>query len=97
VNSKEKVLFRRTKKWQEFRSFILEKYEYTCFICGIKKKKGLHVHHINEEKYGNEVEKDVVLLCSTHHKLIEYLLRRKVLDIDDFCKKLKEIYLKSKF
>lgn len=100
MNSSEKTKYRNTKKWKEFRKFILDKYDYTCYICKIrkpgKKSRYLQIHHLDEHAYGKETEDDIELLCSDDHKLVEKLLRRKEFDIDKFCMRLKEVYLNSK-
>lgn len=100
MNSNEKIKYRNSKKWKDFRRKLLVSCNYTCQICGIqkrgKKSRYLQIHHINPESYGEESEDDVVVICSADHELIEKLLRRKEFDIDEFCAKLKEIYLKSK-
>ncbi|OQY40937.1 MAG: hypothetical protein B6229_00440 [Spirochaetaceae bacterium 4572_7] len=96
MNSKEKKKFRQTKKWKEFRKVMLEKVDYKCQMCSIKKKKGLHIHHINEEAYGKETSSDVVVLCSLCHREIERLLKRKEFDINIYILQLKNYYNESK-
>lgn len=90
----EKNKYRQTKDWKDFRKRILEDRNYTCEICNTKKKKGLHIHHINESKYGNETDEDVVILCPTCHKLVEWMLSRtkNTINLNDFCKNLKWVY-----
>jgi len=58
----------------------------------------MHIHHIDPSKYGSETLEDVVPLCSTCHKHIEWLLKRtkNKVDINVYTEKIKEIYLKSK-
>jgi hypothetical protein len=101
MTSQEKTKYRRSKKWKDFRKHLLENSEYTCQICGSVKKgkqsKRLHIHHTNEDAYGEEDDKDVVVICAADHELIERLLRRKHLDIDEFCANLKKVYEDSKY
>jgi len=100
VTSKEKRNYRATKKWKNFRRYLIKKNDNTCYICGIRKTgkqtRYLQIHHLDESTYGNETEKDVIPLCSADHELIEKFLRRKEFDIDLFCERLKEIYWISK-
>ena len=100
MTSKEKCKYRATKKWKNFRKRIIAKYRNRCYVCGIEKRgkqtRYLQVHHLNEDAYGDEKEDDVTLLCSADHELVEKFLRRKEFDIDEYCSRLKEIYLKSK-
>jgi 5-methylcytosine-specific restriction endonuclease McrA len=98
VDGKEKSKYRQTKKWKDFRKRILKERDYTCEICDTRKKKGMHIHHYDESTYGNETSEDVLVSCSTCHKLIEWLLSRtkNKVDIDVFCNNLKKAYEKSK-
>jgi len=98
MNSKEKNKYRSSKDWKVFRTKLLEENNYTCQVCGTKKKKGLHIHHINESAYGKETFNDVVVLCSSCHKIIEWLLSKtkNPVNIDSFCENLKGVYLKTR-
>lgn len=98
MNGKEKNKYRNSKKWKKFRNTLLEEKNYTCEVCNIKKKKGMHIHHINEDAYGNEDFDDVVVLCPSCHKTIEWLLSRtkNPVNIDLFCENLKDVYLKTR-
>lgn len=97
MTSKEKVKYRSSKKWKDFRKNILEERDYRCEICGIQKKKGLQIHHLNPNTYGKETKDDVLVLCPADHKGLERLLRRtkNKVDIDEYCKNLKDAYYKS--
>jgi len=93
MDVKEKNKYRQSRQWKEFRKRILKDRDYTCEVCKIKKKKGLHIHHFDESAYGREKESDVVLLCSVCHRLVEWILSRtkNKIDIDDFCNNLKRV------
>lgn len=71
MTSKEKTAYRKTTKWKEYRQHKLEESDYTCALCGIHKKKGLQIHHINPAAYGNERDEDTVVVCFMCHKFIE--------------------------
>lgn len=99
MDSKEKKKYRQSKKWKAFRKKLLKEADNKCYISGVKKtgksKRFLQIHHINPESYGRETSDDVVVLSAAQHKLIENLLKRKDFDIEEYCKRLKEIYYKS--
>ena len=80
MNSVEKKKYRRSKKWQTFRQEILKKRQYRCELCGQNKTKknshGLHLHHYNEENYGNETEQDIKIVCRACHKWLELQYRK---------------------
>ena len=92
MDSKEKKLYRSTKKWRDFRQQRLKDVNNTCQMCKIKKKKNLHLHHINEDAYGDEKPADVVVLCALCHKELERLLKRKEFDIGIYLVQLKHYY-----
>ena len=57
------------KEWMELRLSILERDNYTCQNCGLKKTKGLHVHHIIPWRESKNNEKSNLLtLCNYCHK-----------------------------
>jgi 5-methylcytosine-specific restriction endonuclease McrA len=97
MNGKEKSKYRSTKQWKDFRKKLIENNNYQCEICGVRKKKGLHIHHLDEDAYGRETKEDVVVVCSTCHKLIEWMVSRTKnrIDINDYCENLKDVYLKT--
>lgn len=97
MTSKKKTIFRRTSAWKNWRKYLLQKRNYTCEICGIVKKKGLQVHHLDEEHYTDLNPIKFRCLCQTCHKQIEWLLSKtkNPVDIDNYIKNLKEIYLLS--
>jgi 5-methylcytosine-specific restriction endonuclease McrA len=89
--------YRKTKKWTDIRKKVLKDRDYTCEMCGIRKKNRLHVHHINPEAYGNETLDDLVVLCAMCHKhAIERFLRRKEFDVRKYAKNIVRIYEGSK-
>ena len=93
MTTKEQTAYRATPKWIAFRLHVLEKRNYSCYVCGITKKKGQHIHHLSTTTYGKETPSDVVVLCSSCHRLVERLLRRtkNKTDINLFCKRLKKL------
>lgn len=98
MTKEEQDAFRRTKQWKEFRDELLKDRDYTCEICGVKKKRGMSIHHYDPDNYDDLQPHKFAVLCRfCHTSLLERkLLRRKDLDIDLFCKNLKEIYHKSR-
>jgi len=60
----------KTKKWFEFRAWILEYYGEKCFSCG--KSERLQVHHrwyIDKRKAWEYNTKDMEIYCYKCHKL----------------------------
>lgn len=53
-------------RWEEMKSYIKEKFNYTCQRCGATKNP-LHVHHKTYENFGNEDPSDLELLCRECH------------------------------
>ncbi|MCG8453433.1 MAG: HNH endonuclease [Spirochaetales bacterium] len=72
MTSREKKNYRQTKKFKTLRSHLINERGPYCELCGVKrpKGKGLHVHHIDPNAYGNEQPEDLALLCPTCHKHI---------------------------
>ena len=92
----EKIKFRSTKIWKDFRHTQLIKHSFTCQICGIKRKKLLNLHHLNEDNYTDLNENNFALLCPSCHKEVERLIRRKIVDIDVYANQMKEVFIKTK-
>jgi len=92
--AKKKAKFRSSKKWKDFIKKKKQDCNHTCFICGIKKKKGLHVHHCNPEKYEDLNQGFYVLCNACHRSLIERLVSMKSydLDINKICRNIKKVY-----
>jgi 5-methylcytosine-specific restriction endonuclease McrA len=65
----------RSKKWRDFRTKLLKKRGKHCTACNIYKKR-LEFHHITYERFGNELESDVVILCHSCHKLVTRMYLR---------------------
>lgn len=53
--------------WRRKRKLVLKRDDYTCCMCGKKKKKGMHVHHSTYKRLGDEDLRDLVVLCSGCH------------------------------
>jgi len=71
-SSQQKAVYRKSPKWNKLREIVLERDGHTCQICGLIKKRGLHVHHVDELKYNEPDEFDyLVTLCQNCHRFIE--------------------------
>ena len=80
-NSTDKIKFRQTKKWKEFREKMIKEVNYTCQLCNTtyvgKRKRLLNIHHLDEENYDDLNPKKFRVLCSTCHRdIVEKLLLR---------------------
>jgi hypothetical protein len=99
-DAKRKSKFRATSKWKNFSHKKKEEANWCCYICGVNmkyNKKKLHLHHTDETHY-EDLDKPFYVLCnSCHRSLVERLVSRTKnrVDIDDFCAKLKEVYLET--
>ena len=94
--ARKKSTFRSSKKWKNWRIYMLEKQDYTCFMSGFKRKKGLQVHHCDPDNYEDLKEEKFLVLTNAEHRLLERLLSRKDFNIDLYCKNLKTAYKRSK-
>jgi predicted HNH restriction endonuclease len=76
---------------------LIKKNDHRCELCGVEKRgketSKLQVHHLKPSEYTRLDESAFILLCaSCHRNLLERLLKRKEMDIDDFCEKLRNAY-----
>lgn len=58
------VDYLRGAHWQRVKLFFKKK-NSRCYLCF--SKNDLHVHHISYKNIGNELKKDLVVLCSVCH------------------------------
>ena len=96
MTQRERRNYRQTKKWKEFRAFLLDEAEHRCWVCNGFKRKGLQIHHVNPQAYGKEEPIDCVVLCNSCHRELERLLRKKKLDIEEYQKNQKWLYEEGK-
>ena len=92
MTQKDRRRYRQTKKWKEFRAYLLDKAENRCYVCKGFKRKGLQIHHLDPSTYGDEKPEDCIVLCSSCHKELERLLRKKNLNINDYQKNMRWLY-----
>lgn len=76
LNSHQKSIFRRSKEWKLFRLELLNQRGSVCQCCGVKKKNGLQIHHLNPADYEALIPEDFSILCSTCHDIVELLFKR---------------------
>lgn len=69
---KEYRAFLQSKAWKEFRAGVIKKRGRKCEACGLLTSlRFLHLHHKTYERFGGkELQKDVVLLCKSCHRLV---------------------------
>ena len=60
--------------WQKNREMALKAANYKCYVCG--RPFELQVHHLSYAHIGYETLNDLVVLCETHHKVIESVKKR---------------------
>jgi 5-methylcytosine-specific restriction endonuclease McrA len=60
--------FYATAQWYDVRDYILLRDDFTCQQCGVRKNKGLHVHHKKAKiDGGNESPDNLITLCNSCH------------------------------
>ena len=72
MKENEHTKFRRSKEWKQFRANILRFREYTCELCGTKRRKGkgLHIHHLFPTDYKWLDGRLFKVVCPACHKYI---------------------------
>lgn len=56
-----------SSQWKTLRSSIIEKRGHKCEKCGASKGT-IHAHHLTYERFMNELESDIMLLCVPCHE-----------------------------
>lgn len=56
-------------RWHKLRSYIIDRDNFMCRICGVGVEGKLNVHHINHDATDN-TPRNLVTLCSECHKAI---------------------------
>lgn len=79
AQTSQHALFRRTKKWLNFRKYMLKEHPY-CAFCGSNRATRT-VHHIydcqTEEEYEDLSEDRFIILCSQCHNFLHWIGRKK--------------------
>ena len=63
-------------QWYAFRKGILDKRGRKCERCG-QTEGEIHAHHLTYERFTNELESDILLLCKKCHKKEHSFLRKQ--------------------
>lgn len=96
MTSKEKATYRKTSQWKDWRKYLLHKRGCVCEMCGIPKRVGLQIHHLDEAHYKDLTEIKFKILCGRCHRLIEQIIRRKDFDVYEFTDNIISIYKDGK-
>lgn len=65
-------LVSRARRNPKFRKEVLQKYNYTCIVCGTMEEKILEAAHIRAvSENGSDDVKNGVCLCANHHRLFD--------------------------
>lgn len=75
------IRYINSKAWAIRREFAIEKAANKCQLCG--RKEELTVHHLNYERFGQENDEDLLVVCVRCHNDLEFTKR------DSFCSPLK--------
>jgi len=73
INSPEKYYYQyiESREWINKRNEALKLADFKCCKCG--KMEHLEVHHLNYNSLGNELQKDLLVVCRNCHKFIHSL------------------------
>lgn len=82
MNSKEKMKFRATSKWRNFRKYLIQQRGKFCECCGSPCSRP-QVHHIDEANYTDLKPSRFALLCNLCHQSVSKLERIKK---ENWCK-----------
>jgi len=56
----------KSEAWKRKRAEARRRSHGKCRVCGTT--KNLHTHHKTYKRLGNETQRDLVMLCATHHQ-----------------------------
>ena len=73
MNKEDYKLVVKTDCWKLRREAYLQGHKW-CEVCGNSRPEFLEVHHLTYERIGNELDKDLVSVCSMCHSLLHGLL-----------------------
>jgi 5-methylcytosine-specific restriction endonuclease McrA len=62
-------------KWKAKTALYVSRYGRKCQACG-SLKKGLHIHHMSYDNFGNEPLSDLIGLCYPCHREVHRLHRK---------------------
>ena len=65
---KQYIEYIKSEKWREFKNGIIKKRGAKCEKCG-KTDIMLHAHHLTYERFMNELESDIMILCVSCHEM----------------------------
>lgn len=72
ASERKRELISRYKRDKMFRDNVLERFDNTCIVCGIKEKAVLEAAHIKSVAGGgNDDATNGYCLCSNHHRLFD--------------------------
>jgi predicted HNH restriction endonuclease len=60
--------------WKQKRNKVLNERGCVCFVCG-EESNYIHIHHSKYRKWGEELDKDLVVLCEDCHALLHAITR----------------------
>ena len=74
--NKDKVEFRKSQEWKDFRKKLLEERGRICECCG-KKTRYLDCHHLDPKHYTDLTPSKFALLCHSCHSCVSDIERIK--------------------
>ena len=71
-------IYIQSKLWRDKKEYLLNKRGCKCEVCGTVPKISydmyrmtiINIHHKTYERFGNELESDLIILCDKCHKKI---------------------------
>lgn len=85
----------KSNVWYEKRLDIAKKRNYICEMCNKSSVKNFQIHHLTYERLGNELDSDLMFLCTECHSKIHNKSLFKIKKPRKK-KKAKAIYIKCK-
>lgn len=81
MNTEERIKYRRTKAWKNWREYMMEVQNCKCYVTGSKLRKTSQLHHLDPKHYDLlEQERFTFLLSSIHdaiHTIYRYYKKDK--------------------
>lgn len=68
---KQYNIYIKSEWWEKRKNKYYQKHSKKCALCD--SKKYITLHHLIYKDYGNELDENLVALCSEHHKLFHQM------------------------
>lgn len=76
-NKAKYIAYLNSPQWKRKRRQKAKEQDYFCEICGLKLKKGFHIHHKHYKTLKREAMTDLLFLCSDCHKIVHEQMKER--------------------